>query len=70
MELTGFCYTRSMITYTGAQAQLISDALYALDGIGEQDQMFLSVQLVDQDLGVVGYFTEEEGCWLFSPMGA
>jgi len=58
------------MTITKAQAQLIADALFALDGIEEVDQQFLAVTLVDRDRGVVGYFTEEEGTWLFFPIGA
>jgi hypothetical protein len=58
------------MTITKAQAQLIADTLFALDGIEEVDQQFIAVTLVDRDRGVVGNFTEEEGTWLFFPIGA
>ena len=67
MNFAGICYTRRM-TITQKQAKLISKTLKRLDGLTVQDEQFLYVSLVDKDLGVVGYFSEEEGTWLFTPM--
>jgi hypothetical protein len=58
------------MTITKAQARLIADTLSRLDGLTISDEQFLSVSLVDLDLGTVGYFSEEEGTWLYRPMGA
>jgi hypothetical protein len=58
------------MTMTQKQAELIAQTLKRLDGLTIQDEQFLSVTLVDNDLGPVGEFIEEEGVWLFDPIGA